>query len=634
MRVIGTAGHVDHGKSTLVKALTGINPDRLREEQEREMTIDLGFAWVTLPGGEEIGIVDVPGHRDFIDNMLAGVGSIDGGLLVVAADEGVMPQTKEHVAILDLLAIRHGVVALTKIDLVDDAEWMDLVEQDVEGLLASTNLAGSALVRVSARTGEGLDELAGALERLAGQTEARIDRGLPRLSIDRVFTMSGFGTVVTGTLVDGRFQVGEDVEVLPGGLRSRIRGLQPHKSSLESALPGSRVAINLTGLDAGGLRRGDTIVRPGTYGTTKMLDVHFRLVADAPASLVHNQEVKLFIGAAQRMARVRTLGTREVDPGEEAWLQLVLDEPVVAAKGDRFILRRPSPSATLGGGEVVDAQPQHRHRISDTSILDGLERAYAGSPEDQIEQVVMRQRVIAAEQAIRATGLEAHVADEALLNLAKAGRVILLGGAGPDEAVGRLIAYGPLWAQMKDELVKSVEAYHAQHPLRDAMPQEALRGGLRLSSEVFGLLLEAALESGLVVVSGTGVRSSSHEVLLSPDQEARVESLMAEFESKPYNPPSVKECTEAVGKEVFFHQVASRQLIQIADDVVLSPEVHDLWLGHVVAKLEAGEEVTVASLRDEYGTSRKYSLAFLEYLDQTGVTLRRGDRRILNPARK
>lgn len=545
-----------------------------------------------------------------------------------------MPQTREHLAILDLLGIHHAVVALTKIDLVEDIDWLDLVEQDVEGLLRPTSLAESPVVRVSARTGEGLEDLANALEQMAARTVPRVDRGTPRLSIDRVFTMSGFGTVVTGTLVDGRFQVGEDVEVLPGGRRSRIRGLQTHKSSLTSALPGSRVAINLTGLDTDAIRRGDAVVRPGTFRTTRMLDVHFRLLADAPAAMRHNQEVKLFVGAAQRMARVRTLGTREVIPGDEAWLQLILDDPLVTAKGDRFILRRPSPSATLGGGEVVDAHPQQRHRISDTSVVERLERAFAGSPEDQLEESIMRQRVILAKEAMRASGLEAGVAEKALGRLIEEGRVTALGEAKKAHLDQTLVAYNPLWSEMKDDLVRSVEAYHAEHPLRDDMPQEALRGGLQLSGEVFGPLLQAAVDSRLVISSGTGVRSSSHQVTLSPEQKAQVQSLLARFKSNPYNPPSVKDCAEAVGKDIFFHLVASRQLVQISEDVVISPEVIDLWLGHVVGKLEAGEDVTVASLRDEYGTSRKYSLAFLEYLDQMGVTLRRGDRRILNPARK
>ncbi|UCD99574.1 MAG: selenocysteine-specific translation elongation factor, partial [Chloroflexota bacterium] len=277
MHVIGTAGHVDHGKSTLIESMTGINPDRLKEEREREMTIDLGFAWMDLPNGEQIGIVDVPGHRDFIENMLAGVGGIDAALFVIAADEGVMPQTREHLAILDILQINSGVIALTKIDLVNDQDWLDLVEEDIRGVLKGTVLEHSPIVRVSARNGEGLSELLEKLGEVIVGSPPRQDIGRPRLPIDRVFSIAGFGTVVTGTLSDGHFLVGEEVEILPGGIRSRIRGLQTHKQKEEIALPGSRTAINISGVALEDIRRGDVVIHPGDYQPTRRVDVRFRL---------------------------------------------------------------------------------------------------------------------------------------------------------------------------------------------------------------------------------------------------------------------------------------------------------------------------------------------------------------------
>ncbi|HDN79064.1 MAG TPA: selenocysteine-specific translation elongation factor, partial [Chloroflexi bacterium] len=299
MYVIGTAGHVDHGKSALVKALTGIDPDRLKEEKEREMTIDLGFAWFALPNGEKVGIVDVPGHKDFIDNMLAGVGGIDAALLVVAADEGVMPQTREHLAILDLLEVKAGLVALTKIDLVDDQEWLEMVEEEVKDCLKGTVLDGAPVVRVSAKTGEGLEKLAQELQKVLQHTSPRADLRRPRLSIDRVFTISGFGTVVTGTLIDGRLQVGQEVEILPQGLKARIRGLQSYKEKINEAKPGSRVAVNLSGVEKNQLSRGDVLTIPGWLLPTTLVDVHLRYLADAPYPLAHNTQVKFFSGAAE-----------------------------------------------------------------------------------------------------------------------------------------------------------------------------------------------------------------------------------------------------------------------------------------------------------------------------------------------
>jgi len=394
MRVIGTAGHVDHGKSTLVKALTGINPDRLREEQEREMTIDLGFAWLILPTkaqpeGEEIGIVDVPGHRDFIENMLAGIGGIDMVLFVVAADEGVMPQTREHLAILDILQIPTGVVALTKIDLLGENtsernEWLTLVEQDLHSVFKNTVLDNAPIVRVSPVTGEGIEELKYAISDCLSEHSPRIDFGKPRLPIDRVFTISGFGSVVTGTLIDGSFHIGNEIEILPNGLKGRIRGLQTHKKKEDIAFPGSRTAINISGISANQIKRGDIVAHPGDYQITRRLDAHFRLIPDASRSIKHNMEVKFFIGSSETMARLRLLGTEELKPGEEGWIQIEPYAPVVAMRNDRYILRFPSPGETLGGGKIVDPHPKSRHKRFSKEVIQNLNNLLRGSPEDII----------------------------------------------------------------------------------------------------------------------------------------------------------------------------------------------------------------------------------------------------------
>ncbi len=384
MHVIGTAGHVDHGKSTLVQALTGIDPDRLAEEKAREMTIDLGFAWLTLDGAE-VGVIDVPGHRDFIENMLAGVGGIDLALFVIAADEGVMPQTREHLAILNLLEIPRSVIALTKIDLIDDPEWLELVALEVGETLRLSGgpaLAAAPIVPVSARTGAGLAELRAALTAALHQIPPPPDLGRPRLPIDRVFTLSGFGTVVTGTLLDGRLRVGDEIEVQPGGRPARVRGLQTHKTKRETAQPGSRVAVNLTGIDRDALHRGQVLAARGAVRPTLLLDSAYRHLPDADAPLAHNTEVKLFIGAAEVSARARVIGGEQIAPGEAGWLQLALAQPVAAARGDRFILRRPTPGATLGGGRVLDPQPRRRHRRLRPDVVERFRALAQGTPEE------------------------------------------------------------------------------------------------------------------------------------------------------------------------------------------------------------------------------------------------------------
>src|SRR5690242_14053706 len=332
MSCIGTAGHVDHGKSTLVKALTGIDPDRLREERERAMTIDLGFAWLQLPGGPEVSIVDVPGHERFIKNMLAGVGGIDAALLVIAADEGPMPQTAEHLNILHLLGVERGLVVLTKRDLVD-RDWLDLVQEEVRDRLAGTTLAGAPLVAVSARTGAGLPELKTAIATLLAGTTPRLDKGRPRLPIDRVFSVAGFGTVVTGTLNDGSLHIGQEVEVVPGELHSRVRGLQSHKHKTETAAPGGRVAVNLGGLAVEDLRRGQVVTTPGWLQPTVRIDARLHLLADAPKPLAQNALLDFFAGAAESSCRVTLLDTEKLEPGHAGWVTLRLAEPVAVVKG-------------------------------------------------------------------------------------------------------------------------------------------------------------------------------------------------------------------------------------------------------------------------------------------------------------
>jgi selenocysteine-specific elongation factor len=627
VHVIGTAGHVDHGKSTLVQALTGINPDRLREEQEREMTIDLGFAWLTLPNGESVGIVDVPGHRDFIENMLAGVGGIDAALFVIAADEGVMPQTREHLAILDLLRIPGGVVALTKIDLIDDPDWLELVQADVSEALQGTVLDGAPIIPVSARTGQGLAELTAALQEVLARTPPRPDRGRPRLWIDRVFTIGGFGTVVTGTLVDGHLEVGQEVEILPRGLRARIRGLQTHKTRIQRAVPGSRVAINLTGISKQDLARGDLVTTPGWLRPTTLTDVRLDLLRDAPFPLKHNAFVKFFCGSAETVARVRLLGTETLAPGESGWVQLELDDPLPLVRGDRFIIRVPSPAVTVGGGEVVDPNPGRKHRRFRPEVLARLETLARGTPAEVLLQTLERRGPLTVRDLLEVSGL-GEAAPEALAELFSTGDAVVL-DAVPEPAPARLVVSRSWWsattARMRDELA----AYHARYPLRPGMSREELRSALRLDPRAYNGLLARAAADGLIVDEAATVRLPEHQVRFTPQQQQAVDDLLARFRAAPYATPSVKEAAALVGEEVLGVLLARGDLVQVSPEVLFLRETYEEMVERIRAHIQQQGSITLAQVRDLFQTSRKYAQALLEYLDSVGVTRRVGDERVL-----
>src|SRR6266480_1703516 len=509
MSCIGTAGHVDHGKSTLVKALTGIDPDRLAEEKERGMTIDLGFAWLKLPGGREVSIVDVPGHESFIKNMLAGVGGIDAALLVIAADEGIMPQTREHLAILDLLQVPRGVVALTKSDLVD-AEWLELVREEVAEYLLPTTLAHAPIIPVSAYTGQGLPELLAQLEQMLNESQERQNITRPRLSIDRVFSLTGFGTIVSGTLLDGSFKTGQEVEILPQGLRTRIRNLQTHQHNVEVAQPGSRVAINLANISRTALSRGNVVALPGQLRTTMLVDTHISLLADAPRPLAHNTLVDFYSGSQEVPAKVRLLDVEELQPGHSAWVQLRLSQPCVVARRDRFILRIPSPSTTIGGGEVIDVHPRY-HRRFQQSILTALEMLERGSPDELILATLDRRRETSRPGTNPQYGLVgyelAEIAKQSNMSLDVTSQTLeTLLSEGRVRRVGALWFAQTVWEALKEETVRLMSEQHRQHPLRSGLSKEEWRARLNLPPKKASEIYLALQEEGQLaeVVSSTG----------------------------------------------------------------------------------------------------------------------------------
>jgi selenocysteine-specific elongation factor len=613
MYVIGTAGHVDHGKSTLVKALTGIDPDRWAEEQRREMTIDLGFAWLALPSGRSVSLIDVPGHERFIKNMLAGVGGLDAALLVVAADESFMPQTAEHLAILDLLEVSHGVVALTKADLVD-ADWLALVAEEVAERLAGSSLAGAPIVPVSARTGQGLDALKAALDAVLDATPSRsAARGAPRLPVDRSFTIGGFGTVVTGTLLDGPLSVGQELLVLPAGLRARVRGLQSHNQREEMALPGTRVAVNLAGVHHSELARGDVLAQPGALQPTALIDMQLRVLADAPAPLTQNMALDLFSGAAEVPCRVTLLDAEQLAPGATGWAQLRLERPIAVARGDRCILRVASPSRTVAGGRVTDPHPA-RHRRFRPEVLAALETLARGDPAELLLQALGEGPPVPVEEAT--AGMGGALAREALERLVAEGKVVPL----PDDHL--VSAQG--WAKLAERMLPPLRAYHGKFPLRDGMPREELRQKLRLPPRALAPTLAEAARRGLIGLDETSVWLAGHDPEPAPAARRALDAALAAAGRAPFSPPAPE-----LDGELLAWALARRLLVRVAPDVYFLPEAYDELVAWVRQTIAETGSVSVGQLRDRFGSSRKYALAFLEHLDERKLTRREGEGRVL-----
>ncbi len=629
MRVIGTAGHVDHGKSTLIEALTGTHPDRLKEEQAREMTIELGFGWLTLPGGEEVGIVDVPGHRDFIENMLAGIGGIDAALLVVAADEGIMPQTKEHLAILDLLQIPSGLIVLTKTDLIQDKDWLDLVEADIRTAVRDTVLRDAPILRVSARTRSGLDDLKATLGEILEQQPARLDLGRPRLPIDRVFTMSGFGTIVTGTLSDGHLAIGDEIQILPSGLSGRIRGLQTHRKKEETAVPGSRTAVNISGIASEQIQRGEVLIHPGQYQPTRRLDARFRLLPDVSSSLKHASEVKVFIGTTETIARLRLLDTEELAPGKEGWIQLELRDPVVSVRGDRYILRRPSPGETLGGGTIVDAQPKDRHKRFDENVLKSLAALAQGSPADVLLEVALALEAAPLKEIVARSHLESKQAEQAIRELFDSNQLIALEDGQLNPSSESLVMASPRWNDLRTKTEGLIRSYHEQFPLRRGMPREELKSRLKLSTRIFNAFVTQLAKRNLLNELSNVAAMPGHEIKFDDGQQAKVQALMRKFAQNPYSPPGVKECQTEADEEIVSALIELHELTAVSPDVIFRKQDYDSMVAQVRAAIQKNGKITLAEVRDLFDTSRKYAQALLEHLDAIGMTTREGDFRKL-----
>lgn len=626
---MGTAGHVDHGKSTLVEALTGSHPDRLKEEQAREMTIDLGFGWMTLPDGREVGIVDVPGHRDFVENMLAGVAGIDAVLLAIAADEGVMPQTFEHLAIIDLLGVHGGVIVLTKADLVQDSDWWNIVESEVRACVHATVLQNAPILRVSARTRAGLPELLVQLSRQLGQQPDRPDLQRPRLGLDRVFSMEGFGTVVTGTLTDGQLAVGDEVEILPSGQHGRIRGLQNHQRKIERAWPGARTAVNISGIAASQLQRGQVLIHPGQYAATRRVDARVRLLQGASTGVTHNREVKVFLGTAESTAVLRLLDADEIHPGAEGLIQLEFSHELVCARGDRFVLRRPSPPETLGGGDILNPHPPERHRRFNAQVIASLRAKGSGQAAEVLYDVIQTIGMATVREILESSRLEGVVAREGLRQLLGDKRVTPIDPRKDSVDEEQILVSQLHWRGLSEKCCQACAEFHLKFPLRAGMPREELKNRLGLAARTFGVVLERLESEAKLTVRGSSVALPGHQVLFGAEQQRAIAALFQTFEANPFSPPSSRACAEAIGSEVFSALKELGQLVAVSDDVVFRKSDYDRMVDAIRSALERSPRISLAEVRDLFQTSRKYAQALMEHLDSIGITRREGDLRIL-----
>ncbi len=626
--IIGTAGHVDHGKTELVKALTGTNTDRLKEEQERGISIELGFATLRINEDITAGIVDMPGHERFVKNMLAGAGGIDLVMFVVAADEGVMPQTREHLDIIELLHIQRAVVALTKADLVDE-EWLMMIEEDVQELLAPTRFSEAPIVSTSVVTGQGIDELRGILEKMALEIEPKPRAGDARLPVDRVFTITGFGTVATGTLFSGKTHVGDTLEIQPSGLTGRVRSLQVHNNKVEEAFAGQRVAVNLTGIELDQLTRGDVLVTPDSFPVVRRVTASLHLLEKAPQPLRNWQRVRFHLGTKEAFGRVRLLDRDELNQGDTALVQLDLEEPIVAAVHDRFVIRRYSPIATIGGGEIIEVGGR-RHRRMRQEVIEGLERKLTGTPSTRVaEELRSAKKPVALSELVGRTGFSEEEMGQILNELEEAGEIEVVLSTGKD----LFVVPSSLQEEWTEELHETLEKYQQRYPLRSGYSKEELRTRLwkHLTPRLFQALLDRWVEQGEIIVDGQNVALYGHRIRLTEEQQRQVQEMMCIMEEKPFSPPGIEDIQDALGNDLDLLQYCIQQglLVKVGEEFYFSQDaVNQAW-NLLENYLKDHGQVTIGQARDILNTSRRFCLPLLEYFDRMRKTRRVGDKRVL-----
>jgi selenocysteine-specific elongation factor len=629
--VVGTAGHIDHGKTSLVKALTGIDADRLKEEKERGITIDIGFASLRLDDDTTIGFIDVPGHERFVKNMLAGVGGIDAVMLVVAADEAVMPQTREHLDICSLLHVKRGLTVLTKID-ASEPDMVDLAEMEVREYLKGSFLQDAPLLRVSSRTGEGIAALTAELHRLAREVAPRDASQIFRLPVDRCFTMKGFGTVISGTLIAGRIRKDDEVEVLPVQRSARVRGIQVHGCNVDEARAGQRTALNLQRVELGEIERGMVLVPPGTFRPTAMFDVEVELLPSAPAPIVRRKRVRFHVGTAEVMGYIVLLGREVLEPGGTAFAQVHLEQPTFALPGDRFIVRQYSPMMTLGGGEIIDAWPG-RHRRSDAAVADEL-RAFQEAPLDaRVATLVERAgaHAIGTAELVGRLGATPEQIASALTRLAGSQTVRVV------QDTPRVVVASSIFFAVAKAVVTAVAEFHAAEPLAKGIAREELRGrALRGASPlVFRAVLDDLASSHQLTVEQEIVRAHQRTVTLG-GEEAKIRTALEErYRALGLQAPAADEIIRELALErsrarkIIQVLVDEHMLVKVADDTFVEAAAVNALIGNVRRLKEANPRLGVREFKELTGLSRKFAMPLLEYLDTQRVTRRQGEARVI-----
>jgi len=632
--ILGTAGHIDHGKTALIKAVTGVNTDRLKEEQERGITIELGFADLDLPSGQHLGIVDVPGHEKFVKNMVAGATGIDIVAMVIAADEGVMPQTREHMEICTLLGIRHGLVVLTKIDLVDE-EWLEMVKDDIATFTRGTFLEGAPVVGVSSVSGQGIPEFLETLDALSADVPSRSPAGLFRLPVDRVFTMRGFGTVITGTLISGSVQVGDTIMIYPSGTVSKVRGIQVHNQSVTNAEAGLRTAINFQGLEKTGITRGEIVSSPGVLKPSYMLDVSLHFLKSNRKPAKNRHRVRFHSGTSEILGLLILLDRDELQPGETAVAQIRLDAPVAVMMGDRFVIRSYSPVRTIGGGQILNPIPP-KHKRFTPELIEGLTGILEKSAVDLVAYHVQAAQMqgLSFSDLRLMTNLSERQLESALQELMSKKTLLQV------DRENRMYIHRENFEQIKRQITDYLSAYHAANPLKAGMPKEELKSKFpqHLGPKLFTLALTALIKEQRLVSPEDTVRLAAHTVALGGAQEDLKQKILELYTAAGLEPPYFRDVGKALNadparaKDILNLLIGEGLIVKAKEDLYFSTSAVSALRQRLIDFLKANEEISTPQFKEMTGLTRKYLIPLLEYFDGTGLTLRVGDNRKLRKA--